>query len=317
MRHAVGNRLPMATSVVVLTIIGGVSVLSATAGEPATPTATIAQVAEVPVLVGTDWVAEHKDDDDFLLVHVAMLEMMPPEAFIAGAVALDYHAIETSENLDIELPSPQQLVSVFRAAGVTNDKHVVLYGGGSAHIAARAFVTLEYLGHPRVSVMDGGIGAWIAEGRPTSDAATAPLSGDFVAEINEDVLADAEWIRARLEDPSVAVIDARPAAQFAGYSNRGLREGHIPGAGNIYFVEFLESEEMPRLKPRNEVEALFAAAGGGPGKTIVSYCQIGMRASYNYLIARHLGYDVKFYDQSWQEWGSREDLPAETGSGGR
>ena len=213
------------------------------------------------------------------------------------------------------LPSPQQLVSVFRAAGVSNDKHVVLYGGGAAHISARAFVTLEYLGHPRVSVMDGGIEAWMADGRPTSDIPAEVDAGDFVPKVNDDILADAEWIRARLEDPNIAVIDARPASQYAGYSNRGLREGHIPGAGNLYFVELLQSEEIPRLKPLDEVEALFAAAGAGPDKTVVSYCQIGMRASYNYLIARHLGYDVKFYDQSWQERGGREDLPAETGPG--
>ena len=316
MKHSNTNRLSIAILLVLLTT-AGVSGCGAGEGRESESSLTsIGQADDITVLVSTDWVAAHKDDADVLLVHVAMLEMAPPEAFIPGAVVLDYHAIETSEGLAIELPDPQQLVAVFRAAGVSNDNHVVLYGGGAAHISARAFVTLEYLGHPRVSVMDGGIGAWISDGRPTSDIPVDANAGDFVAKINEDILADAEWIQARLEDPNVAVIDARPADQYAGYSNRGLREGHIPGAGNLYFVELLQSEEVPRLKPRDEVEALFAAAGAGPDKTVVSYCQIGMRASYNYLIARHLGYDVKFYDQSWQEWGGREDLPAETGLGG-
>ena len=273
------------------------------------------QAGDVPLLVSTAWVAEHLEDTEVLLLHVAMLNMAPPEAFIPGAALLDYHSIETSEGLAIELPSPQQLVSVFRVSGVSNDKHVVLYGGGAAHIPARAFVTLEYLGHPRVSVMDGGIQAWAHEGRPTVAEAAKAAPGDFVPKINTDILADAAWIKERLGDLRIALIDARPASQYAGRSNRGLREGHIPGAGNIYFVELLESEELPRLKPRNEAEALFAAAGAEPGDTIVSYCQIGMRASYNYLIARHLGYDVKFYDASWQEWGADESLPAQTGSG--
>lgn len=274
--------------------------------------AATAQDAEVPVLVSTDWVAEHKDDADVLLVHVAMLETSPPEAYIPGAVALEYHAIETSEGLAVELPSPQELQAVLRAAGVSNDRHIVLYSG-RALIAARAFVTLEYLGHPRVSVVDGGIAAWLADGRETSGAAAEVDPGDFVPSVDSEVLADAQWIRTRLDDPSVAVIDARPVSQYVGDDTRGPRAGHIPGAGHLYYVELLHSEEMPRLKPRDEVEALFAAAGAGPDRTLVSYCQIGMRASYNYLIARHLGYDVKFYDQSWQEWGAREDLPAETG----
>lgn len=294
-----------------LAAVMGIASLSAAALSRATP----AQTGEVPVLVSTEWVAEHLQDPDVLLVHVAMPGMAPVEAFIPGAVVLDYHSIETSEGLAVELPPVDTLVSVFEAAGVSNDKHVVLYGGGAAHIAARGFVTLEYLSHPRVSVMDGGIEAWRDEGRPTESTPAEPQPGHFVPEINSDLLADTAWIEARLDDPTIALIDARPASQFAGPSNRGLRPGHIPGAGNIYFVELLESEEVPRLKPRNEVEALFAEAGFADGGTVVSYCQIGMRASYNYLIARHLGYDVKFYDGSWQEWGADESLPAETGSG--
>ena len=268
---------------------------------------------EVSLLVSTDWVAEHKDDPDVLLVHVAMLEMSPPTSFVPGAVVLDYHAIETSEDLPIELPPVDVLVERFSEIGVTNDKHIVLYGPAPAHVAARAFVTLEYLGHTRVSVMDGGIGAWEADGRPVTKQPAEATSGVFRQHVNTDMVVDAAWIHERLEDPSIALIDARPGSQFEGPSNRNLRPGHIPGAGNIYFVELLESEEVHRLKPRAAAIDLFEAAGAASGATVVSYCQIGMRASYNYLIARHLGYDVKFYDASWVDWGRRTDLPAETG----
>jgi len=244
---------------------------------------------------------------------VAMPGMGEVPPFIPGSSLLDYHAIESSADLAVEMPPVEQLVSVFEAAGVSSDVHVVLYGAGAAHIPARAFVALDYLGHPRVSVMDGGLETWQHEGRPTTAQAAAPPTGRFTPQVDAGVLTDAAWIRAHLDDPSVAVIDARPADQFAGPSNRGLREGHIPGAGNLYFVELLESENEPRLKPRDEGEALFAAAGFTPGATVVSYCQIGMRASYNYLIARYLGYEVKLYDGSWQEWGADPSLPAETG----
>lgn len=276
-----------------------------------------AQAPEVPVLVSTAWVAEHAGDDDVALIHVEMTQMQPSDVFLPGAAVLDYHAIETSEGLAVELPAVEQLVAALEAAGASSDKHIVLYGVGAAHIAARAFFTLEYLGHDRVSVMDGGFQVWSLEGRPTVTEPSSPTPGNLQVDVDVDLLADASWIHERLDDPGVAVIDARPADQYAGRSNRDLREGHIPGAGNLYFVELLESEEMPRLKPRTEVEALFADAGYAPGATVVSYCQIGMRASYNYLIARHLGYEVKLYDGSWQEWGADDALPAETGSGGR
>jgi thiosulfate/3-mercaptopyruvate sulfurtransferase len=279
------------------------------------PAAAVAAQGEAPALVSTEWVAQHRHDPDVLLLHVAMLGMNPPDRFIPGAVLLDYHAIQTSDGLAVELPPVEQLVSVFEASGVSDDVHVVLYGGGAAHIAARAFVTLEYLSHPRVSVMDGGIEAWTHEGRPTTTRPAQPERARFAARVDAGVLADAAWISAHLDDPGVAIIDARPPTQFAGPGNRGLRPGHIPGAGNLYFVELLQSEQLPRLRSREAAEELFAAAGFTPGATVVSYCQIGMRASYNYLIARHLGYDVSLYDGSWQEWGADESLPVETGSG--
>ncbi|HEX9699769.1 MAG TPA: sulfurtransferase [Acidobacteriota bacterium] len=302
------------------TAVGVAATSAATAsdaGESAggQPVTRATQTGEVPVLVSTDWVAAHREDPGVLLVHVAMLEMAPPAAFIPGAVALDYHAIETSEGgVAVELPPVEQLATIFRRAGIGGATHVVLYGPAPAHLAARAFVTLEYLGHGRLSVMDGGIEAWQAEGRPTVPRPAEPAAGSFVPQVRADIVVDADWIAARLDDASIVPLDARPADQFSSTRGRGsLRPGHIPGAGNLYFVELLESEDMPRLKPRAEVEALFAAAGAGAGKTVVSYCQIGMRASYNYLIARHLGYDVKFYDGSWADWGARSDLPVETG----
>ena len=308
---------PRITKIVILALAVGLSAAAiatrAAKAEESAEAIGAAPQGEVPLLVSTDWVAVHKDDPDVLLVHVAMLEMSPPSSFIPGAVALDYHAIETSEDLPIELPPVDVLAERFSAIGVTNDKHIVLYGPAPAHIAARAFVTLEYLGHDRVSVMDGGIGAWVADGRPVTKQAAEAAPTEFRPHVNTDMVVDAEWIRERLEDPNIALIDARPPDQFVGPSNRGLRPGHIPGAGNIYFVELLESEEVHRLKPKDDAAKLFVAAGAAAGSTVVSYCQIGMRASYNYLIARHLGYDVKFYDASWVDWGRRTNLPAETG----
>ncbi len=146
--------------------------------------------------------------------------------------------------------------------------------------------------------MDGGIEAWLDEGRPITEEPRSGAAGSFDATVDDSILVDAAWIRERLEDPNLAVIDARPADQYEGQSSRDyLRPGHIPGAGNLYYRDLVRSEKLHRMKDPAEARRLLEQAGATPGKTIVS--QIGMRASYNYLVARHLGYEVKFYDPSW------------------
>ena len=269
----------------------------------------------VPVLVSAEWLAVHLNDPKLVILHVAMLHSGEPKRFVPGARLLDYHALtEDKPDLPVELPALSKLTETLRAAGVSNDSQVVLYGEGPPHHAARAFVTFDYLGQDRTSVLDGGIEAWLAEKRPVVEKPAVGPAGTFVAHPREDRFVSADWIKARLDDPKTTLIDARPIDEYTGRrAQPGLRGGHIPGAYNLYFMDLVSSSELPRLKDLDYVKGRFAEAGATPGGTLVNYCFIGMRASYTYLVARHLGYDARFYDPSWAEWGRRADLPAVAG----
>jgi len=271
--------------------------------------------APIPILVSGDWLAAHLRDPKLVLLHVAMLHSGEPKRLLPGARVIDYHALtEDKGDLPVELPTIARLSEALRTAGVSDDSHVILYGEGAPHIAARAFVTLDYLGHERVSVLDGGLEAWVAEKRPIVEKPVAGAAGRFTARPREDRFVSADWIKAHLDDPKTTLIDARPADEYTGRRDqRGLRGGHIPGAYNLYFLDLVSSSEIPRLKDLAYVKGRFAEAGAAPGGTLVNYCFIGMRASYTYLVARHLGYDARFYDPSWAEWGRRADLPAVAG----
>ena len=260
---------------------------------------------EAPVLVSTQWLAEHLDDDNLVILNVHMAHTGMPTEYIPGARFVDYHELEdTVDDIPIELPPVEHLVEVLQAAGVSNDKHVVIYGVNPAHEAARAFMTLEYLGHRgKTSMLDGGFELWKAEDRPTvAEAAKAPR-GAFEAHVDEDLLISADELAEHLDDPRLALIDARPARQHDG--------GFIPGSYNLYWHDLIVSDEEPRLKDLDEVKARFHEAGATKDGLVVNYCQIGMRASYTYLVTRHLGYKTRFYDGSFSEWGRRGDLPRE------
>jgi thiosulfate/3-mercaptopyruvate sulfurtransferase len=185
----------------------------------------------------------------------------------------------------------------------------VVYGDLGGLAAGRAFFTLDYLGHTRVSLLDGGLEAWKAENGALATTPPQVRRGSFTPRPRADRVVDAGWVRQRLDDPRYLLIDARPTAQFSGEDAAGLRAGHIPGAKNIFWRTALVSDDDPRLRPAAELRSLYAAAGAAPNRTVVTYCRTGMQASHAYFVARYLGYDAVMYDGSMVDWSRQAELP--------
>ena len=268
------------------------------------------------VLVSAEWLADHLEDPSLVLLHVGMPTARSASAFIPGARFLNYQEIaQMRDGLIAEIPPVDELIDAFERAGVSNDALVIVYGS-PGHLPARVYMTLDYLGHgDQTAVLDGGLEAWKAEDRPVVRSPVEPARATFTPAIQDDVLVTAEWVSDRLDDRYVTLIDSRPENEYTGARvPRTGRPGHIPGAYNLYWEDLIVSSENPVLKSLTEVQTRFSESGADGLGTVVSYCYIGMRASYTYLISKHLGFEARFYDGSWNEWGQNDSLPAVTGS---
>ncbi len=266
------------------------------------------------MIVTTDWLAKHLNDDSLVLLQVGERKDYDAE-HIPGAQFIQLSDISTprGQGLILELPSVDQLKATFEKLGVTNKSRVIVYFGKDwITPTARVFMTLDYLGlGDRTSILDGGLPAWRAEGKPVTAELREPKAGHFTPKPNPTLVVDAMWVKANLNKPGVAILDARAAKFYTGAEAGQMpRAGHIPSAKNIPFSSLVD-ESTNKFKNVESLRQLFNTAGVKPADSVATYCHIGQQASLLYFVARYLGYEAHLYDGSFQDWSNRTELPVE------
>ena len=223
---------------------------------------------------------------------------------------------QRGEGLTLELPAVDQLKAEFEKLGVSDNSRIVIYFGKDwVTPTARVFMTLDYLGFgDRTSILDGGLPAWRAEGKPVTADLVEPKKGSLTPHPNSKLIVDAVWVENNLDKPEVRILDAR-APQFYTGAEQGRmpRGGHIPHAKNIPFSSLVEDSNN-KFKSATALRDLFNAADVKPNSSVATYCHIGQQASLLYFVARYLGYDAHVYDGSFEDWSKRTELPVEKSS---
>ena len=294
------------------TLVAGLLILSiAPAAAPAQPGAS---ARAIPLVVSPSWVAERLGKPPLVLLHVGdKAEFEGTHLPGAQFIALADVGVERN-GLTLEMPPVEKLKAVFEKAGVSDTSLIVIYFGKDwVTPAARVFLTLDYLGlGDRAAILDGGLPAWRAAGHPIT-AATWPVEpGSVAPRPRPEVIVDAAAVRASVNVPSVAILDARTPDFYSGENDgrgRYPRPGHIAGAGNVPFASLVNDGNT--FKDAAALRALLAKAGADPGDQVITYCHIGQQGSLLYFVARSLGYDTRLYDGSFQEWSSKADFPVE------
>ena len=275
------------------------------------------------MVVSTEWLAAHLNDPKVVVLHVARERAHFEQGHIPGARFVGWGEITaTRDGVPNELAPVADLQKVFERLGIGNDARIVVYGDNSGLAAARAYFTLDYLGHgARVALLDGGLEKWKAERRTTSTDKVEPKTARFTPQVrasavtNLDVVRDFSWTATNVTSPSAVLIDARPVEEYTGAKpGDGVpRGGHIPGAVNVFWMQNVQSRENPVLRSVAELRKLYEDAGALPGRTLVTYCRTGGQASHSYFTLKYLGYDVVMYDGSFFEWSNTEGTPVVAG----
>lgn len=257
-------------------------------------------------LADTGWLNERLGDRLIRIVDLSSLEEYE-RGHLPGAVHVWWQdLVEANNGTYGMLVDPAGRKRVFEAAGIEDGMTVVAYDNAGGRYAARFLWTLLYTDYASGRLLNGGIAAWRAEGRPTTRAVPT-IAPSRLADrgAHEEYLINGEDLLRVLGQQGLAVVDTRTLAEGKETWSGGLRAGRIPGARSIPWDRNLAQKGTAIVRDPAELERVYSGQALSRDQPIVVYGLTGGDAAHTFWMLRVLGYrNVRLYDGSWAEWGA-------------
>ena len=258
------------------------------------------------MVVDTAWLSQHLKDKDLVIVD-ARSEDDYEKGHIPGAISLDPNVTEglrtaADADLPLLLESADILGQTFSEYGISNEDHIVVYADDGTD-AGFLLSIFDYTGAGNISLLNGGMAAWIKAGYEVSDEETDYDEKTYEVKLRREFMANNDFVKANLDNPAVIIVDVRILQQSMGMLKHPLaaRAGRIPGS--IQFPVFGLFEDHSGIKSPEELLFVLKERNIPKHKTIVITCNTGGWAGAAQFLFRYLGYpDVRVHDESWIGW---------------
>ncbi len=276
-------------------------------------------------LVDPAWLRQHLHDSNLVVIDVydspsqrAVFESGHIPGALFTAFLKDGWRTEVNGIPEV-LPPIKDIEKVIGGFGVDNNSEVVLVPGGRQsadfNATARVYWTFKVLGHDKVSILNGGDKAWIADERdPVASGATKAQPKTFVAHFRRELLATREDVEKVVKTHDAVLVDARPPEQYEGKKKSSvvLTAGTLPGAVNVPAVQIVASDGT-RLADTATIDAVLAKAGVKSTGKQISFCNTGHLASGPWFLLHEVkgNKNVSLYDGSMADWTRDSKLPME------
>jgi thiosulfate/3-mercaptopyruvate sulfurtransferase len=282
----------------------------------ATGLASAAQWANPGLLVNAEQVKANIDKSNWVVIDARKLEDYL-DGHIPGAISLGDQVRKVLRDSSSRVYKDVAVYEkLFGLAGIDNNTHVVFYHDKMDTLtdATTGFWVMEYLGHDKVYVLNGGLDAWRKAGNRLDRTPTRKAAKTFKVNVVPGRIATTEEIVqiANGQKPGVQLIDSRTKKEHEGADIRALQGGHVPNTTmNVSHLDTLEKVKDPKTDKMKEIPVVSYAHVAkhfetlAPAKRTIAYCQSGTRSTLTYLQLRLLGFkDVANWDDSWHVYGS-------------